>query len=604
MMYLSKLMLKNWRSHKDTTLEFGQVNLIRGGNNSGKSSIAQAIEYVLTGRCSGTDEAGRGIEGAISLGQASTTVAGIFKHAEAVNGASTSGITLSRTRNGAGSSVTMTYGAKGSAAGRQVAELLEKWGYPVDVMSAALRSGRFVSLDPKEQKELLADVLRPETVKLPEDIAELMDACGLSANKLDEVDLETVRLYQDMATKLRAGCTAALRELGEPEEVPEPQPGEPTREQISQKLTALIAEQMKLTQQIQKAESAWADRNARRRRLPEEIAKLEAAILPKEDEDRLMGVIADEAKIKKAAPELARVQAEIAEKRGQLAKIGQNNEKCPTCGQAADTEAIKKRLEEAIQAAASRIPTLEGLAMHYSEIAQARQRLEAHRAAFLDLPKLQKEAKDLGPIEDLPKEHAELTKQIEALSVRVKNGQERLADVSALAEKRNSVRVLLEQRRNLEIRWESADKLAKWAGPDGIQSQMTGSKLDSFSAQINAVLEEFGYACTFMLEPYGISVRAVGSDADLSLAALSESEQWRFGLGLQSAIAKVTGFGIVVCDRADVLSAANRGKLVKAMLGCGLQVIVCATADLVPLNIPGLKVFDLEIHEGKTTIRG
>jgi len=47
---ITKLKLKNFRQHKDTTIEFVQgVNTIVGSNNSGKSSIPEAIEFALFG---------------------------------------------------------------------------------------------------------------------------------------------------------------------------------------------------------------------------------------------------------------------------------------------------------------------------------------------------------------------------------------------------------------------------------------------------------------------------------------------------------------------------------------------------------------------------
>ena len=47
---LNSLTLRNWRTHKETTLEFGKgTNVIIGVMGSGKSSVVNAISYSLFG---------------------------------------------------------------------------------------------------------------------------------------------------------------------------------------------------------------------------------------------------------------------------------------------------------------------------------------------------------------------------------------------------------------------------------------------------------------------------------------------------------------------------------------------------------------------------
>ena len=49
-MILNKLEIENFRSHKDTTIEFPRgITLIVGKNGAGKSSILEAISFALFG---------------------------------------------------------------------------------------------------------------------------------------------------------------------------------------------------------------------------------------------------------------------------------------------------------------------------------------------------------------------------------------------------------------------------------------------------------------------------------------------------------------------------------------------------------------------------
>lgn len=49
-MQLKRLNLSNWRKHEDTEVKLGKLNVLHGKNFSGKTSIMQAIETVLSGK--------------------------------------------------------------------------------------------------------------------------------------------------------------------------------------------------------------------------------------------------------------------------------------------------------------------------------------------------------------------------------------------------------------------------------------------------------------------------------------------------------------------------------------------------------------------------
>jgi len=56
---IERVCLENFRSHERTEIGLGRLTIVAGRNASGKSSIRQAVEVALTGRCEVTDRAGR-----------------------------------------------------------------------------------------------------------------------------------------------------------------------------------------------------------------------------------------------------------------------------------------------------------------------------------------------------------------------------------------------------------------------------------------------------------------------------------------------------------------------------------------------------------------
>lgn len=86
---------------------------------------------------------------------------------------------------------------------------------------------------------------------------------------------------------------------------------------------------------------------------------------------------------------------------------------------------------------------------------------------------------------------------------------------------------------------------------------MTGQvsgRIGSFTEGLNRHLAVSGYTCNFALELFEIRINSPEAHhTGLFLKYLSDSEQFRFGVALQIALAIVTGLQFVVIDRADVL---------------------------------------------------
>ena len=96
-----------------------------------------------------------------------------------------------------------------------------------------------------------------------------------------------------------------------------------------------------------------------------------------------------------------------------------------------------------------------------------------------------------------------------------------------------------------------------------------------------------------------MSVSSKDSRFGFSLKHLSESEQFRFGVAFQIALAMVTGLRFVVIDRADLLDKERRKMLTGLLVNSGLdQAIVLATSEEAPPSVVPQGVKFLSLAEG------
>lgn len=146
---------------------------------------------------------------------------------------------------------------------------------------------------------------------------------------------------------------------------------------------------------------------------------------------------------------------------------------------------------------------------------------------------------------------------------------------------------------NAKVRWEASireksaletkigflDRLTEFFGPTGALMTQASARMGSFSEDLNRHLAVFGYACSLGVDPFEIRVgRSKDGRFSLPLKHLSESEQLRFCVVFQIALAMMKGLRFVVIDQADVLDRERRRMLTSLLLNSGLdQAIVLAT---------------------------
>jgi DNA repair exonuclease SbcCD ATPase subunit len=576
---IKTLNIENFRSHKDTKLTFGRINLIRGANNSGKSSIAMAIEWLLTGRCSVTNEAGAGSEQLIRIASDSKTAA-ISAEIEVNKGLQVS-VARRRTARGGDS--------------------LGKLDIHPDVISAALRAGRFLELKPNDQNELLADMLKPEPVKVPSEIREAIKQAGLADH--ESMSLDELRAFEGVSIKLRAECTAILRELGEPVEPKELKPDQPSLKGCKDRLDKLRAEQNGLTRDKASLQNAWAERSRQAREALATIPKVKASILDTKTEEELLAAIENHGNSSTAVSELSRLNYQITQIQGAIANLEQTGGKCPTCGQPTEIDDVLKRYQDQLADAKSRMPGLELAASRFMPLQQAEERMRKHREAVTDLARYTKILADSPADEPAPDTKA-IDDKIADIERRMKIGQETVATLAADAEIRRHYAETVEARQRVERKREFADQVAKWTGPNGAQASAGRDKMGAFITELNEILHKLGYDVQFPGIGHSILIGQWPIGRQLSTSRLSESEAWRFSVAFQMALAKISGLNFVVLDRADMLVGKNKGLLMKALLESDLdQVFIMASTGEPGAFHPDITTFDLELDkEGITRV--
>jgi len=594
-MFIKKLTLKNFRSHFDSSFTFGKINLIRGPNNVGKSSVAQAIEYALTGRCPGTDERGVGADSLITRrkeAKAATITCEI-----AVNGGLPLIVERKRTHKDTALMITQNgQGLIGKPADEVLGTFFEK-----NLVSAALRAGRFLQLSKDAQAELLGDLLRPEAVEVEGDILEILELLNFKHAAGTKLTLEGARTLEEWAIRQRADCTGALRELGDVVEVPE-RKDVPTALQCQKRLDQHRMKQNSLVREKEGLLNKWQETQNKARTDLERLQRARAEALDLKGEAALMQALEDEPAVTKAEETLSRLRFEIADLDRQIKDAEIKAGKCPTCGHEVDSEDLVNRYKEGISARKSRIPTLEALVSKYEPMHVVREKLRKHREAVSDIVRLEKVLSET-PAEVPQPDTSKLDAEIADIEDRMKRGQEIVAETAKYEADRAHYLAQVEKKKTLEARREAADRVAKWAAPTGIQAQMTGDKIGTFKNAVNEVMHLLGYDIQITEQANLILVGRFPIGAQFRPSELSESEQWRFSVAFQVAIAKVSGLGFVVLDRADVLVGENRSRFMQTIVDAGLdQVFVLASVDR-KIDFPSeITVFDLELEEGRTIV--
>ena len=214
-----------------------------------------------------------------------------------------------------------------------------------------------------------------------------------------------------------------------------------------------------------------------------------------------------------------------------------------------------------------RLADLEGLIQgtreelnEYAEIEVATSRLEGHRKALARRAKLVEEQSKLQAVQR--PNGGDLESRMTILVERINKGERVLEKAQQFESAKERWETYVREKSSLETKIGLLDRLTEFFGPSGAMMGQASGRMGSFTEDLNRHLAGFGYTCNLALEPFEIRVSSSKDNRfGLSLKHLSESEQFRFGVAFQIALAMVTGLRFVVIDRADVLDKERRKML-------------------------------------------
>jgi len=581
-MKIRRLVLKNFRSHQETVLELDRFNFIRGPNGCGKSSIQLALEYLFTGRCALTDAAGRGAEALIRSGEKELEVSAVLE----------SGETICRRRTPRSQIVEIN----GKRVPIDAAEtfLTKQFGSP-DVLSAVLNADRFVEMPEAEQQKFLAQLVEAGKIDIPKEICDALRAINEEPPKLASVvDVEAAHKH---FYALRTEASRALKALGQMEK-PNVPSDLPSVQEVRNKLEDLRQQKERLIARKAETDTCWQNIQARLKQVQAEIEEAASEILSPNQEQELLQLESQGSHTDKLQQELTELIAEQRTVERALATAQGLKDTCPACGQPISAAAKAKEVE----ALGERLEDLEGLIQgtreelnEFGNLEVGRSRLEGHRRALVRRAKLLEEQSNVQAAQK--PDAADLESQLTILAERINKGERVLEKAQEGKSAQQMWEVHDREKSTLETRIGLLDKLVEFLGPTSAMMAQASPRIGSFAESLNMHLAVFGYACNLTLDPFEIRIiSSTDNDCGLSLKHLSESEQFRFSIAFQIALATATGIRFAVIDRADVLDRVRRKILTGLLVNSDLdQAIVLATGEEPPPSaVPqGVRFWDL-----------
>lgn len=174
------------------------------------------------------------------------------------------------------------------------------------------------------------------------------------------------------------------------------------------------------------------------------------------------------------------------------------------------------------------------------------------------LDSMQDDNKETAPTVDESAIQAEISTSLESLN-NWKADQQKYQSVVDQHKKRDSI---IEQAAKLHqeiIDWLA---IAEQLSPNGIPAELLAGAINPINERLLSSSQD-----SWMLRPeihddMTITATKENSTTKIPYALLSESEQWRVDAMIAEAISHITGIGVLVLDRFDVLDVRNRGDLI------------------------------------------
>lgn len=580
-MILTHMDLTSFRSYVGQQFPLAAPRvLITGLNGSGKTSIREAIRWVLTGRCTLTDGKGAGAEILIPEGE---------RRAEVLLDVQGIGPMVRMfTEKGGGSFSVPTW--TGTSAVQQQA-LYAKLQTTPAFLDAVLDTRVFLDLTHVDAKALVLALL---------DVRVTVEERAFT---LDELDIQYKQAFEDRKVAKRS-----LQGFHVPPLPPEAQM--PTIEAIERQLGVLRNELGELRQSVgtvigeRQALTAELSTLAVAVLLPEDVseelarteqalAEAEAAIVPAVaappapgDPNRAQFIRSQKTLLETHKPEQGcvldrKVQCLTPQKQFQMA-----------------VHDLTKELDGLKTVPAPAAPESPLTTLRRSLAAMQRQQAGRAHALALQAERAARRVEIQKQLADLP-ETAIQEAAVLKLQERIGKGEQLLRDARmhwAMVENHNAAKA---QQSALTAEVERLEELVELLGPKGARVKALSEAMGRFQDAVNPYIEPFGWKIGFSVEPWGVFANK------RPVESYSKSEQYRIGIALQLGIAMLSGLKFAVIDELDMLDLGNRAIVSKMLLDCPLdQVIILGTREEAQALKPakGVLMYRLGKKNGRTVV--
>lgn len=649
-MKINKLMVQNFRNHKQTEIFLDKVNFFVGRNNAGKTSLLAAIEWGLTGKCLWTDKAGRGAGDLVSLDAKQALVAldveGIGSIVRSMPPHSLQVGSISGVNEGQ-------------------AAILNRLATDEERLKIVLNASAFLSMSNSEQVNFLSGVFNLQFTA--EKVAQRLEAWlkdkGQSADRaralatrakgyysagitggpevLDAME-RRAREYRKELKRDKQRAEAALAEIsaagmaapvdGRVEELKarlaqlrkkrEELLTSAGDSQLPARREALINRIKGLDERIKAAQDKLAELGESIKGLPDRESGVDYSQREKRLRDTIEGLNNRAVSFKNRAANIASRLDTVTSAARALASV---DRRCPLapdvikCGMSKDQVAgILQLLKDEAQTAREELGSIK------QELQQIETQLSGTSRELDDLKKSEAMALEQTKkllllkgeirtqqvlINQLNTERDNLISELDRLPEPGREVAKTTAELEQLAELMADIETQLVQagemaalaRRQEELKQDidtytaevaDLELLVKSLGPDGLRRDILADVLGNFLSRVNhrlGRLTEGAYQLTLGAD-MTLLCRANGGP-HLPLKLLSKSEQLRVGIAIQEALSHAAGLNFLAIDEADMLDQENRDLLTGMLLDLAEeydQVLVFTTVgDVQPTN-PGL----------------
>ena len=626
-MKVEKIRLVNFGNHADTDIQLKQINVFCGSNGAGKSTIKQALEYLLAGRVHGvTDAAGRGYESLISIDSDKKGVGYV--------GAVVDGLNISR-----------EIGGKIQGMGEPPAK---------EVVSALLNTSRFLELPQKEQQALLFSLLgfSFSKEKLGEHLRDWPGAgeketetFGRLVNVTDggpEVFEKIYKLFYSERTAVKRVLKELEAQAKESSPVDLPGKAWDSREQICSDLRALKEQQKDLIKRAGAAQGA----QKRRQTVEDDIARLEGekqtieetivAVLSagdaaaekntKENVVNRLAVLREEqqnagTKLQEKRDAAAVCQAEVNQLQNTLGRINSGAGRCPIFLDAEcsiDWKTVSGDIEISLQEKTNELQTLdnetEELTNRLAEIAreteEGRRLVEEQQKSLWEYSQAQKQLqgieerlgffrKEQEELAGLVDVSGGLAEEIDRLGERIAKGDDLAQKLAVFENQMVAQKNLLERLHQVREEVNALEKLVEAFGPAGIRAKLLDESIDRLQAQANErfqFLTGEKYRMKFVMPDFTPVMEKNG----VPVRKFSAGERFLLGVVMQDVLAGLAGIRLLVIDDVNHLDQKNKnalmGMLLKVRDDYDTVMIFSALGEIEPKNpdIEGLGMYLVE----------